>query len=84
MISGPRPSLRSATAESRYWTAPGFGLVHCEQIVADRAVVGDGRLGVAGGVVAVVAAEAPRKAHVPDVIRMRSPGSPSSRGTDCA
>jgi hypothetical protein len=45
-----------------------------QQIVAGRAILGD-RLAIFCGVIAIVAAEAARIAHVADVIRMGAPGN---------
>src|SRR5579863_7398301 len=51
----------------------GLGFVHRQQVVASRAVLRDA-VAVLRRVVPVVAAEAPRVAHVPNVVWMRAPG----------
>ena len=51
----------------------GLGFIHSQQVVAGRAVLRNARA-VFGRVVAIVAAEAARIAHVADVVGMRSPG----------
>jgi len=61
------------TVGSRCRSAPLLGFFDGQQVVAGRAIVGNGGLSIAGGVVAIVATEAARVAHVADVVGMRPP-----------